>query len=137
MADLSITATSVVQGANALTEAGLAGAVITAGRVVYRDDTTRKFALADTDGATPDVRLPDGIALNTASPNQPVVIQKGGDIDFGTDILTPGVAYYLSGTPGGICPVADLATGDYPVIVGMAKTARVLTIDIQTTGAVL
>ena len=137
MADLSITATSVVQGSNAVTEAGLAGAAVTAGQVAYRNDTTRKFGLADTDSATPDIRLPDGIALNNAALNQPLVIQKGGDISFGADILTPGVVYYLSGTPGGICPAADLATGDYPVIIGMAKTASVLTIDIQTTGAVL
>ncbi len=136
MADLTITATSVVQGSNAVTEAGLAGAAITAGQVVYRDETTRKFLLADTDSATAATRRPLGISLNGAALNQPLVVQKAGDVTIGA-ALTAGVVYYLSGTAGGICPVADLTTGDYPVVIGMAKTTAVLTIDIQTTGAVL
>ena len=136
MADLSITATSVVQGSNAVTEAGLAGAAITTGQVVYRDETTRKFLLADTDSATAATRRPLGIALNGAALNQPVVVQKAGDVTIGA-ALTAGVVYYLSGTAGGICPAADLASGDYPCVIGMAKTTAVLTIDIQTTGAVL
>ena len=136
MAVLSITATSVVQGSNAVTEAGLAGAAITAGQVVYRDDTSRKFLLADSVSATAATRRPLGIALNGAALNQPVVVQKAGDVTIGA-ALTAGVVYYLSGTAGGICPAADLASGDYPCVIGMAKTTAVLTIDIQTTGAVL
>ena len=137
MADLTITAANVVQGANAMTEAGLAGVLIATGRVVYRDVATRKFLLADTNSATAESRRPFGISLNGAATNQPVMVQKSGDINFGSDILTPGVVYYLSATAGGICPIADLTTGDYPCVIGMAKTAAILTIDIQTTGAVL
>jgi hypothetical protein len=31
------------------------------------------------------------------------------------------VVYYLSGTAGGIRPVADNTTGDYPQVLGMAS----------------
>jgi hypothetical protein len=51
--------------------------------------------------------------------------------------LTPGVFYYLSGTPGGICPVADVASGDYPAIIGSAKSASLLTIKIVAPGVAL
>jgi hypothetical protein len=48
--------------------------------------------------------------------------------------LTAGVAYYLSGTPGGIRPVADNTTGDYPVILGIATSTTVLNVKIQEAG---
>jgi hypothetical protein len=51
--------------------------------------------------------------------------------------LTAGVAYYLSGTPGGIRPVADNTTGDYPVILGIATSTTVLNVKIQEAGVAL
>ena len=56
MADLTLTAASVLAGSNATTRLGTAGATITAGQVVYFDDTTNTFKLADTDSATAAVR---------------------------------------------------------------------------------
>lgn len=137
MADLTITAASVVAGANARIERGTAGATITSGQVVYLDSaTTGKWQLADADSATAAARAPHGIALNGAALNQPVAVQTEGDITIGAT-LTAGTAYYLSDEPGGICPVADLATGDYVVLVGLAKSTSVLAIDIQNSGAAL
>lgn len=46
MADLTITAASVLAGSNATTRQGTAGATITAGQVVYFDDTTKTYKLA-------------------------------------------------------------------------------------------
>jgi hypothetical protein len=43
--------------------------------------------------------------------------------------MTAGVVYYLSGTAGGIRPVADNTTGDYPQVLGMAISTTVLQID--------
>ena len=135
MADLSITAANVVPGSDAVRESGTAGATITAGQLVYLDTSDMKFKLADSNGASA-LRVPNGIALNGASNGQPLSIQKGGDITIGAT-LTAGVAYYLSDTPGGICPVADLGSGEYPCIVGIAKSASVLSVNIQPSGVAL
>lgn len=135
MTDLVITATSVVKGDNAIVESGYAAAAITAGQVVYKN-SAGKYDLADTDDATAVVRKPRGIALNGAAAGQPVAVQRSGDITIGAT-LTPGVFYYLSGTPGGICPVADVAAGDHPAVIGAATSASVLSINIVAPDATL
>ena len=80
MADISITAANVVAGANARTLDGIAGATITAGQLVYRDSVTGKYLLSDADSATVAARSVDGIALNSASLNQPLGVQIDGEI---------------------------------------------------------
>jgi hypothetical protein len=135
MADLSITAANVVAGSDAVRESGTAGATITAGQAVYLDTTDMKYKLADSNGAAA-LRVPNGIALHGAANNQPIVLQKDGDLTIGATMVA-GVAYYLSDTPGGICPVADLASGEYPCIVGIAKSTSVLSVHIQPSGVSL
>src|SRR4051812_13410362 len=110
MADLSITANNVVVAGAAVTEAGTAGETITAGQPVYRDTSTGKYFKADNNGAAEMIRKARGIALNGAALNQPLAIIKSGDLTLGAT-LTPGTVYYLSDTPGGICPLADVGTG--------------------------
>ena len=136
MADLTITAANVVAGSDAIKETGVAGASITAGQVVYLDSTTGTYKLADTDSATAAVRSPRGIALHAASASQPLTIIKSGSLTIGATIAA-GVAYYLSGTAGGICPIADVASGDYPCIVGMGASTTVLNVGIVYPGVVL
>lgn len=137
MADISITAANVVKGSNAVVEAGTAGATITAGQVVYKDASDGKYKLADADSATAAAKAPRGIALNGASNNQPLSILRSGDITIGAT-LTPGTAYYLSPTTaGGICPLADVASGDDVVLLGLAESASVLAVGIQITGVTL
>ena len=135
MADISITATSVVPGTGATIKHGYAAATITAGQVVYKD-SSGTYNLADCNSATAAVRSPYGIALNGAATGQPVAMVIAGPVTIGAT-LTAGVAYYLSGTAGGICPVADLTTGDYPTVLGMATSTTVLEVDIQESGAAL
>lgn len=135
MADLTITAANVVASANAVRESGTAGATITAGQLVYLDTTDMRYKLADNNGAAA-LRVPNGVALNGAANNQPLVIQKAGDITIGAT-MTAGVAYYLSDTPGGICPVADLASGEYPCIIGIAKSASLMEVGIHPSGVAL
>lgn len=130
MADLTITATNVVAGSNAVVAHGIAGETITAGQAVYLSSTTNKWLLADADSATAEARRAGGIALNSASASQPIAVQKEGDITIGATV-TAGTAYYLSDEPGGICPVGDLASGDYVCLIGIAKSASVLSIGIQ------
>lgn len=136
MADLTITAASVVAGAGAKIVNGTAGASITAGQTVYLDTATGTYKLADCDSATAAARSPKGIALHASASGQPLAVATKGKVTIGA-ALTAGVAYYLSGTPGGICPVADLSTGDYPTIVGIATSSSVLDVQFHESGAAL
>ncbi len=135
MADLSITAANVVAGSDAVRESGTAGATITAGQAVYLDTTDMKYKLADSNGAAA-LRVPNGIALNGASNGQPLSVQKGGDITIG-GTMTAGIPYFLSDTPGGLCPLPDIGTGEYSCIVGIAKSTSVLAVNIQPSGVAL
>jgi hypothetical protein len=130
LADLTITAASVVAGADAARESGTAGETITAGKAVYFASATKKWMLADSNSATAEARKATAIALNSASLNQPITVHKSGDITIGA-ALTAGTAYYLSDTPGGICPLADVGSGEYVCLLGLAKSTSVLAVNIQ------
>lgn len=134
MPDLSITATAVVPGEAADLQTYTAGATITAGRSVYLDtDGTVKLAAAN--GAAP-IRSPLGIAVNAASPGQPVEVQRGGRLTLNA-VMTRGVAYYQSRTAGGIAPFADLVAGDFPTLLGMARSTTVLDVTIREGGTAI
>lgn len=134
-ADLTVTAASVVAGSDAVTKAGTAGEALTAGQPVYLSATTNKWLKADCNSATAAARVASGIALNGGAANQPVVVQTGGTITIGAT-LTAGVAYYLSGTAGGIRPVADNTTGDYPQVIGIATSTTVLKLNFTLAAGV-
>ena len=135
MADLSITAASVIAGSGAKKVTGTAGASITAGQVVYYDSAAGTYKLADTDSATAAARSPAGIALHAAGAGQPLTVQTAGPITIGATVAV-GDVYYLSGTAGGLAPFADVAAGDYPCIIGICTSTSVLNIGIQEAGAV-
>ena len=132
MADLTITAANVVKGSDASTKRGIAGETIAQGKAVYLA-ATGKYMLADADSATALARQATGIALTGSSLNQPIVVQERGDITIGAT-LTVGAPYYLSGTAGGICPLADVSTGEYYCMLGLAKSTTVLTLNIIFPG---
>jgi hypothetical protein len=136
MADISITGTSTVAGSGAKVAEGVAGAALTGGQVVYLDSATNTYKLADCNSATAAVRSPVGFALHACASGQPIAVQLSGSITLG-GTLTAGVAYYLSGTPGGVRPVADNTTGDYPVLLGMATSTTVLKMGILEAGVAL
>lgn len=120
MVDISVTAASVLPGAGAITEDGIAGETITAGQALYKAADGFWYK-ADADSATALARDAKAISLNGASASQPVKVQKSGEITFNA-AFTAGVTYYLSGTAGGICPVADVGTGEYYDVIGIAKS---------------
>lgn len=136
MADLTITAANVVAGADAPKEHGIAGETLTAGQAVYKASATKKWMKADSNSATAEVRQATGIALTGSALNQPIVVLKSGDVTIGAT-LTAGAAYYLSDSPGGICPLADVGSGEYVCLIGLAKSTTVLTINIQYPGVAL
>lgn len=136
MTDIVITATSVVAGSNATTEHRTAGETITAGQVVYIAAATGLVMKADSNSASAEARQPIGIALNGGAIYQPIVVQTSGSLTIGAT-MTAGIAYYLSDTPGGICPVADVGSGEYPCVVGIATSTTVLKIGFQYSGVAL
>lgn len=130
MADISLTAANVVADSAASRETGVAGETVAAGKVIYKSSTTHKYMLADSNSGTAEARQAHGIALNSASLDQPLNVLTSGDITIG-GTLTAGVAYYLSDTAGGICPVADVGSGEYVCLLGLAKSTTVLAVGIE------
>lgn len=133
MADLVITNTAVVAADNAVKESGLAGETIAAGKAVYKSPTSKKWMLADNNSATAAAKTAGGIALNGASLNQPVTVAKSGDITMNA-VLTAGSTYFLSDTPGGVCPDVDVGAGENVCQLGVAKSTTVLAIKVVAPG---
>src|SRR6478609_2383646 len=112
-------------------------ALLLPGKSVYLDPDDNLVKLADNDAVNAQEHDAVGISLNaTAAAGQPVSYQKGGDLAFGA-ILTKGAVYCVSSTAGGICPQADIASGDELVILGVASTTSNLQVGIRDTNTVL
>lgn len=135
-ADLTITAASVVAGSDAAVRDVTWGTTVTAGKAVTLDSSTGKWVLADSNHATAALRVPKGIALNGGGDGQPGRVLTSGSVTIGAT-LTAGVAYYLSDTGGGICPVADVGSGERAVIIGIATSTTVLKVAILDSGVAL
>jgi hypothetical protein len=134
MTDLTITAANVVPGSGYSRAVGIAGEAITAGQSVFLDSSTGKWMKADANAT--GKKSVGGIALTGSALNQPIVVLTAGDITIGATV-EPGTAYCLSNTAGGICPQADLTTGDDVVLIGLGKSATVITVAIQAPGVTL
>lgn len=130
MTDISITAANVVADSTASRVTGTAGETLAAGKAVYKSSTTNKWMLADSNSATAEARHATGIALCGSALNQPVTVLTSGLVTIG-GTLVAGVAYYLSDTAGGICPVADVGSGEYVCLLGLATTTAILSVSIQ------
>lgn len=136
MTDISITAANVAQGSNAIVKPVAFGVAVVAGKALVKDPATNKYVLADNNHATAALRVHDGIALNGGGDGQPGDMQVSGDITIGAT-LTPGVSYWLSDTAGGICPYADVGSGERAVLVGVAISASVLRLARVDSGTAL
>lgn len=138
MADIIVTASGVLQSTSAfLNFAYNAGAEITAGQFVYLDNTNL-WQLVDADSATgTEITRTFGVAVNHAYTGQRLVVSTK-DTDFTPGAtLVAGTTYVGSTTPGGICPASDLAAGDYPVVVGIAKSTTKLNLNPSAAGAAI
>lgn len=136
MADVAITAASVVKGSGATVTVGTAGTTITAGQTLYADaanSSVLKLADADASAAT---AAAVGIALHGSLSGQPIAYCSAGPLTVG-GTLVAGKMYAVSATAGGICPVADLTTGAQPCYLGYASSTTVLQVSIVSTGVTL
>lgn len=136
MADISITAASVVGDDGYTFQDVVAGATITAGQPVYLDASdSNKAKLADSD-ANANTAKAVGLALHAALAGQPLKIITGGKVTLGASPLTQGLPYFLSNTAGAICPLGDLGSADWTTLLGVAETSAKLQLKIWPTGVV-
>lgn len=131
MADVSVTAASVVKTSTTTILEGTAGATITAGQPLYKDSAdSYKLKLADADVLASSVCV--GLSLHGASSGQPLKYATRGDVTFNS-AFTVGQVYVASVNAGGIAPYSDLASGDYVSILGVATTATNLKLGILSS----
>jgi hypothetical protein len=130
MADLSITSTAVLPGTDAVIERGLANAAASAGDLAYYDSATGQYGKHDADSVTAAIRTLRGMFVDSpGAAGAACCVQTKGDVTVGA-VLTQGKIYIGSATAGKVAPVADQASGMYANIIGIAKTASVLTINV-------
>lgn len=133
MADLSITAANVLKSTTSSTDRGTAGATITAGQPLYKDSTDG-YRLKPAIGTSVAASACVGVSLHGASDEQPIEYTTEGPYTAGAT-LTVGQTYVVSASAaGGIAPISDLTTGNYPTILGVATTAAVLKLKINASG---
>jgi hypothetical protein len=138
MADLSITAASVLmaQGATNFKQlVGTAGETITPGMTVYKKAADGLLYKANAKTAAANAAVV-GVALNSASAGQPLVYCTQGDLTIGAAVAQ-GTVYYCSddgaGAAGGINAAAP-ATGVFVTIIGVAKNTTDITVSVSSTG---
>jgi hypothetical protein len=142
MADLSVTAASVAASSSAdIVRQYNFGATVTAGQVVYLDETiaTPTWKLLDRDAAATgnELTTKKGIALNGGASGQPAAVcVKDTDFTPGAT-LTNGITIYSSDTAGGITSADIPTTGDYPTVLGVAKSTTKMNLNPTSSGAVI
>lgn len=133
MADLSITAASVLKSGNAAASTGIAAATITQGQAVYVL-AAGTIGLADSNASSP-ANTCAGISLNAASSGQPIQYCA---LDSGFTpgaTLTSGAVIYLSNTAGGLTATyADIANGSTVITVGVATSTTTMNLAPVTGG---
>ena len=128
MADLSITAITVVDPATLITDR-TASEAFAIGQPMYV--STAQYALAD---ATDTNKLAvKGISITSGSSGDyPILAGNGSRLELTGPTLTKGQAYVLSGsgTAGKIAPFADLGTSDSVVELFVAETTSIVQVRI-------
>lgn len=135
MANLAITTTEVVAGTvgSPSFDQLVAAEVIDPGEVYYIN-AVGQAALAD--NSTAIKAAAKGIAVSGALvAGQYIVGQKNKKVVLGaTAAVGQGTPYFLSGTPGKICPAADLAAEDYVTPLGIGGADDDLVLGIAPSG---
>lgn len=123
IADLTITASSVINVNGGICKDFLAGASLIAGQSVYLD-TNNVWQKAQSDSAAHlGSGARTGITLHAAGTGQPIAVQESGVITIGATV-TVGTLYVISAAAaGGIAPFTDLVSTNKIHILGIGSTA--------------
>lgn len=128
---LSVTAGNVVFSSNGLAHMnqGIAGATITVGQYVYLDAVTNTYKLADSNASAATADL-IGVAATGGASGQPILVctedndfTPGGTLSI--SVAASSCLYCLSATAGSVkalTALTDLVSGEYPVLVFIAKS---------------
>lgn len=132
MADLVVVPNAIrLMSGRSTTET--AGATGTAGQPVYRDSAD-DYKVKPADNNVQAKIEVYGVLLSDCLDEESVQVAiTDARIDLGAT-LTVGETYVLSDEVGGIKPIADIATGEYVTIIGVAESADVLEINIFSSG---
>jgi len=125
MADLSITAASVIPSSNAVIAIGTAGATIVAGQSLYIDTANSNvLKLYDADGSALTSTMA-GIALGGAASGQSVrYVTQDPALVLGCTMVV-GDTLWGSDTAGGLTiTFAELEAGDYITCVGVCTVVN-------------
>lgn len=131
MADIVVTAASVVPGSGAIVKNGIAGEAITAGQSVF-EATDGDIELAEFDTVVADAAAV-GIALNDAAVGQHITYAIGGNVTFNA-VLAAGQVYIVGAAPGGIAPEVDAAAGNFVSVLGVGLSTTSLKMGILHSG---
>lgn len=131
MADLTQTPVNVRLQSNTQILRVTAGESVSAGMPAYRLASDGEYYKS---GATTAVLADcDGVFLMPAGNGEETLIAVSGDVNLGAT-LAVGTVYVVSNTAGNIMPTADLSTGEFTTILGVAKSTSVLALDINVSG---
>ena len=127
MADISITASSVLPGANTSISYGTldSGVTVTQGQALYLK-ANGNLGLADSNGSEPANTF-CGFAGSAGSPGQKITYYTSDNSNSAAytcgGTVAAGDTIWLSDTPGGITKsYADIASGSTVIIVGIVNT---------------
>ncbi len=136
MADLSVTAANVRASANAVIERKYnSGATVAAGEVVYLDaNNTWQLMDSNASAAGNAVGNTRGVALGGGSNGQPIAVATRDSYFTPGATLTNGIAYYASPNACKIAPVADIGSGNYSTVLGIARSTTILNLNPTASG---
>jgi hypothetical protein len=141
MSALSITAAQVLLVSGPTKEVTL-GATVTQGQVVYFDDASGKWKLAQCDGTAAEAGASGyGLALSAGADGQKGVIAlPGAKVTLGAGAApAAGTVYAIGSGAGGINPVADLASTNKVTALGVGVGSNAIRMlgESYDAGAVL
>jgi hypothetical protein len=130
MADLTQTPANVRSGTGARIQTATAGEAIAAGDALYQ--SSDKWYKCDANDAN-KIAISGMAVVGASADGDSFVVQTGGKFNIGAT-TAKGLIYIVSATQG-IAPHTDLASGWYPIIVGVADdTSGTLTLVLKNGG---
>ncbi len=135
MAAITIAATAIGLQSGCVTISGTSGEAISAGMPVYLKASDGFYYKADSNLSLAAATVV-GLCVATCLISSPVTIVTQGSVNLGATLTVGGV--YVAGATlaGDIDLVADLATGWYVSILGVASTAALLDLHIVNSGVI-